>query len=403
VLFLQRIRWDGARVHPIPYIFARPASYQICVATPCSTTVVNNILRNSTATQFIMSHHFGQVAGQIGAQILPHLAGTSSAKNTGANKSGKPAPAPIHATIMQESKGSASAPSTNPGAHNPGLMQSKFSSRALQAGATTTSTNATGSSNNFINFTMGQNLPLTNGEQIESGSANPIPMGVIAAKTNIPSSKFVFPPNGEHSGVDANKPFTISLKAGAAGAKGSAGTIGAPGTASAASNVGGAPPKDDFNFFSARSSGTRGSNGMSGNSLGNGLFQVSSTPNGGSTLSPANAASTAQHSTAQHSTVQHNTAQPSTARPSSSTPPANAFRARTLATNTAAETSTPKTDPTKTSTPGPSKAPTPMFHDGNVKPQPVIPPIRGITLMHEVFHNPLVSRFSRTTTKCMRI
>ncbi|KAM5545480.1 hypothetical protein V8D89_000518 [Ganoderma adspersum] len=66
------------------------------------------------------------------------------------------------------------------------------------------------SSNNFINFCATvPNLPLTNGTQITTGSCNPAPMGVIAAMTNMPSSKFVFPANG--ATIKANTDFTIQM------------------------------------------------------------------------------------------------------------------------------------------------------------------------------------------------
>ncbi|KAI0325035.1 hypothetical protein GY45DRAFT_1375080 [Cubamyces sp. BRFM 1775] len=66
------------------------------------------------------------------------------------------------------------------------------------------------SSNNFINFCATvPNLPITNGQQIKTGSCNPAPMGVIAATTNMPSSKFIFPSNGVQ--VKANTNFTIQM------------------------------------------------------------------------------------------------------------------------------------------------------------------------------------------------
>ncbi|KAM5545822.1 hypothetical protein V8D89_000860 [Ganoderma adspersum] len=66
------------------------------------------------------------------------------------------------------------------------------------------------SSNNFINFCATvPNLPLTNGAQIKTGSCNPAPMGVIAATTNMPSCKFVFPANG--ATIPANTNFTIQM------------------------------------------------------------------------------------------------------------------------------------------------------------------------------------------------
>ena len=66
------------------------------------------------------------------------------------------------------------------------------------------------SSNNFINFCATvPNLPITNGQQIKTGSCNPAPMGIIAATTNMPASKFVFPAN--NGKVAANQNFTIKM------------------------------------------------------------------------------------------------------------------------------------------------------------------------------------------------
>ncbi|KAI0772478.1 hypothetical protein BD413DRAFT_603947 [Trametes elegans] len=66
------------------------------------------------------------------------------------------------------------------------------------------------STNNFINFcaTVPQ-LPLTNGKQIQTGSCNPAPMGVIASKDKMPSSKFVFPTN--LGTIPANQNFTVKM------------------------------------------------------------------------------------------------------------------------------------------------------------------------------------------------
>lgn len=66
------------------------------------------------------------------------------------------------------------------------------------------------STNNFINFCLTvPNKPITNGQQIKTGSCNPAPLGVIAATTNMPSSKFVSPVNGQN--IQANTAFTISM------------------------------------------------------------------------------------------------------------------------------------------------------------------------------------------------
>ncbi|CAE6445691.1 unnamed protein product [Rhizoctonia solani] len=65
------------------------------------------------------------------------------------------------------------------------------------------------SRNNFINFCLTENVPLTNGQQIKSGSCNGVPMGRILAVNKMPSSKFVFPKNGQT--IKANTAFTIRM------------------------------------------------------------------------------------------------------------------------------------------------------------------------------------------------
>jgi hypothetical protein len=67
------------------------------------------------------------------------------------------------------------------------------------------------SKNNFINFCKDfPTFPLTNGQQIKTGSCNAAPMGVLAAQSNIPSSKFQFPLNFDTS-LKANQPFTVQI------------------------------------------------------------------------------------------------------------------------------------------------------------------------------------------------
>ena len=66
------------------------------------------------------------------------------------------------------------------------------------------------SSNNFINFCLTRDdLPITNGKQIAGGSCNPAPMGLIASTDNMPSAKFVNPPN--LGTIEADKAFTVEV------------------------------------------------------------------------------------------------------------------------------------------------------------------------------------------------
>lgn len=66
------------------------------------------------------------------------------------------------------------------------------------------------STNNFINFCLTvPNLPITNGQQITTGSCNPAPMGIIPSSSNMPSAKFTSPKNGDT--VPANKAMVITM------------------------------------------------------------------------------------------------------------------------------------------------------------------------------------------------
>ncbi|KZO99690.1 hypothetical protein CALVIDRAFT_476982 [Calocera viscosa TUFC12733] len=66
------------------------------------------------------------------------------------------------------------------------------------------------SNNNFINFCATvPNLPLTNGQQVKTGSCNPTPMGSIISQDNMPSCKFQSPANLDV--IQSNTAFTISL------------------------------------------------------------------------------------------------------------------------------------------------------------------------------------------------
>ncbi|KXN89813.1 hypothetical protein AN958_04817 [Leucoagaricus sp. SymC.cos] len=66
------------------------------------------------------------------------------------------------------------------------------------------------STNNFINFCLTvPNLPITNGQQIQTGSCNPAPIGTIPSSDKMPSSKFTNPKNGDT--IPSNQAFTISM------------------------------------------------------------------------------------------------------------------------------------------------------------------------------------------------
>lgn len=89
-----------------------------------------------------------------------------------------------------------------------GIICSNFEQDGL-ANGTPGQTASLTSSNNFINFCLTVDKPITNGQQIKGGSCNPTPMGVIAPSTNMPSSKFVHPKN--LGAIKANATFEIKL------------------------------------------------------------------------------------------------------------------------------------------------------------------------------------------------
>ncbi|KAL5525191.1 hypothetical protein ACEPAF_9060 [Sanghuangporus sanghuang] len=91
---------------------------------------------------------------------------------------------------------------------NPAVIATGFASDGQQV-PTAGQVPSLTSTNNFINFCLTVNKPITNGQQIKTGSCNPAPIGVIAATTNMPSSKFQFPKNNDT--IPANQAFTIKM------------------------------------------------------------------------------------------------------------------------------------------------------------------------------------------------
>lgn len=65
------------------------------------------------------------------------------------------------------------------------------------------------STNNYINFCLLSQLPLTNGKQVTTGSCNGVPMGNLPSVDNTPSAKIAFPKN--FATIPANQQFTFQL------------------------------------------------------------------------------------------------------------------------------------------------------------------------------------------------
>ncbi|KAF7306474.1 hypothetical protein MIND_00438700 [Mycena indigotica] len=93
---------------------------------------------------------------------------------------------------------------------NPAVICSNFADNGQNPPVEGQSPSLT-STNNFINFcalTL-PGVPLTNGQQIQTGSCNPAPIGLIPSVSNMPSAKFLFPLNG--ATIPANKAFNAQL------------------------------------------------------------------------------------------------------------------------------------------------------------------------------------------------
>jgi hypothetical protein len=92
---------------------------------------------------------------------------------------------------------------------DPTVLATGFESDGLSSAEAGQSGSLT-SSNNFINFCATlSNVPITNGEQMISGSCNPAPMGVYPSSANMPSAKFVFPTSG--AVLVAGTTFNVTL------------------------------------------------------------------------------------------------------------------------------------------------------------------------------------------------
>ncbi|KZV99302.1 hypothetical protein EXIGLDRAFT_762827 [Exidia glandulosa HHB12029] len=95
----------------------------------------------------------------------------------------------------------------DPGQVQPGLAQDG------QAVPTAGQISSLTSTNNFINYCATRpDLPLTNGQQILTGSCNPTIMGEIIAKDKMPSAKIISPPNFSTIAKGSSVTFKIKTR-----------------------------------------------------------------------------------------------------------------------------------------------------------------------------------------------
>ena len=181
-----------------------------CVALPlvnsAGTSITCDTAADRDARIAATGATAGSSAGSSSAAAPPPASSAAAASSTAS------APAATGSAAAGDNAASGSAAGGDPQSSLT-LLQSVIATGFEQDGQATPEAGqvpSLTSSNNFINFCATvPNLPITNGQQIKTGSCNPAPMGVIASTANMPSSKFVNPKNG--ATVPANTNFTIQM------------------------------------------------------------------------------------------------------------------------------------------------------------------------------------------------
>ncbi|KZV77520.1 hypothetical protein PENSPDRAFT_672845 [Peniophora sp. CONT] len=175
---------------------------EICAALPLVNSAGTSITCTTT------SDRDSRIKSALGSD-----SSDSSSSGTTAAGSSSTATATAGAT-----KASSTSTSTTSGSGASGdlqtsltLDQSLVGSNLAKDGSTKAGgeTPSLTSTNNFINFCSNVSSPITNGQQVKTGSCNPVPMGQIAANTNMPQCKFEKPVN--MGTVPANQNFTIVM------------------------------------------------------------------------------------------------------------------------------------------------------------------------------------------------
>jgi len=190
--------------------------------TACLFAVISLALSVSAAATIPDCHNVGQGNNKHNGNIIPGQGSRGSNKGaTGSASSSTLARSVSSATpASTATKGASRATSTSTATGSADEQSSlNLDSKVIATGfknngqdvPTAGQVPSLTSSNNFINFCLTvPDLPITDGKQIATGSCNPAPMGVIPSSDNMPSAKFIFPPNGDTSIVEGAS-FTIKL------------------------------------------------------------------------------------------------------------------------------------------------------------------------------------------------
>ncbi|PIL25496.1 hypothetical protein GSI_13386 [Ganoderma sinense ZZ0214-1] len=182
----------------------------ICAALPLDNSAGTTVTCTTAADRDARIAATGAKAGATGTKADDGKKATGGKNTSSAKASGTKAAAP-----PTETAGNNAANGDATGDPQKSLTLSKDSIQANYAndgsqGASAGQEPSLTSTDNFINFCLQfPGKQKTNGQQVIEGSCNQTPMGLIAAKTNMPSAKFQAPANGDK--IAANKDFTIKL------------------------------------------------------------------------------------------------------------------------------------------------------------------------------------------------
>lgn len=152
---------------------------------------------NSTSAADAASSSAAAASNNAGA------AATADAASTGSVSAGSLSTTDITTNATANNPDAQSSLTLSPQVIATGFMQN--GQNVQEAGQVASLT----SNNNFINYCLTQNVPITNGLQLLQGSCNPAPIGTIPAVGNMPSAKFSNPANGDT--IAANTDFTITM------------------------------------------------------------------------------------------------------------------------------------------------------------------------------------------------
>ena len=206
---LLRIRFNVSFVFVCYNVEFPMLNHLSCAALPLVNSAGTSI---TCTTQADLNSRIAATGATANGTTTTGNPSNSTLTGSPSNVTTKGSPSSVNSSPIPSSTGS----SSNSGAQTsltllsslvaPNFAQNGLNTNTSQPGEVASLT----TTNNFINYcdTL-PNLPVTNGQQIKTGSCNPAPMGAIPSTSNMPSAKFVSPNN--LAVVPANTTFQVTL------------------------------------------------------------------------------------------------------------------------------------------------------------------------------------------------